>query len=307
MKNHFSKENLENVVKESKSKAEVLRKLGLTAKGGNYAVLTKHLQEHQINCDHFTGKSWIKGKQLTNEASRIKLEDILKENVNYRSDALKKRLWKEGLKEQKCEICGISQWNKDSIILELHHINGDHYDNRLENLQILCPNCHSQTQGHRNRNKKHNCGEKLDKKVKEKNCPICNKLFRPQRNSVTYCSRECYNKSLTITSNSKSCLYTKDVLENMCNECYTITEMANKLNTSRTTIRKHLENFNLLDSFKSNYDFHSKKIGQYDLNGNLIKEWPSITDAEETLNITSIGKCLNGKRRSAGGFIWKEL
>ena len=137
MKDHFSKENLETIVNESYSKAEVLRKLGLAAKGGNYKNLDKWLQEHNINCDHFTGQAWTKGKGSTNKVAQIKLEDVLKENVDYRSATLKERLWKEGLKEQKCEICGISSWNNKPIVLELHHINGDHYDNRLHNLIIL--------------------------------------------------------------------------------------------------------------------------------------------------------------------------
>ena len=58
---------------------------------------------------------------------------------------------------------------------------------------------------------------------------------------------------------------------------------------------------------KEKYDFHSIKIGQYDLNGNLIKEWPSVTDAEISLCISDISKCLNGKRRSVGGFLWRKL
>ncbi len=77
------------------------------------------------------------------------LEDILKENTVYGSTLLKKRLINEGLKENKCEKCGISEWNNKPITLELHHINGNRYDNRLENLQILCPNCHALTPNYR--------------------------------------------------------------------------------------------------------------------------------------------------------------
>ena len=306
MKDHFSKENLENVAKESYSKAEVLRKLGLAAKGGNYKNLDKWLQEHNINCDHFTGQAWTKGKGSTNKVAQIKLEDVLKENVDYRSATLKERLWKEGLKEQKCEICGISSWNNKPIVLELHHINGDHYDNRLENLQIVCPNCHSQTDGHRGRTrKKNNSGKKLGKKISEKICPICGESFKPERSTKIYCSRDCYNKSLS--QDKKESSYTEEDLKQLCIECSTITKIAEKLNTSRLTVRKYLEKFGLLDSFKNKYDFHAKKIGQYDMNWNLIKEWPSVTDARQSLHIEHIDKCLSRKRRSAGGFLWKEI
>jgi hypothetical protein len=58
---------------------------------------------------------------------------------------LKGRLLREGLKENRCEICGITEWLGKPLSMELHHVNGDGKDNRLENLQLLCGNCHSQT------------------------------------------------------------------------------------------------------------------------------------------------------------------
>jgi len=60
------------------------------------------------------------------------------------SHSLKKALIRDGIKEHKCEICGFTEWNGKEIPLELHHINENHYDNVLENLQLLCPNCHAQ-------------------------------------------------------------------------------------------------------------------------------------------------------------------
>ena len=68
-------------------------------------------------------------------------------------------------------------------------------------------------------------------------------------------------------------------------------------------INKYL---NSIDEFKSKYDLKATKIIQYDMNMNFIKEWPSITDAEETLGIKSISKVINLKRRSAGGYVWRR-
>jgi HNH endonuclease len=65
---------------------------------------------------------------------------------------LKKRLVGAGLLEECCQRCGISEWRERRIALELHHVNGNGQDNRLENLVLLCPNCHSQTESWGGRN-----------------------------------------------------------------------------------------------------------------------------------------------------------
>jgi hypothetical protein len=80
----------------------------------------------------------------------IPLEDIItgKFDGHYLSSRLRKRLIKEGIKEEKCEKCGLENWNGKSLPFELHHIDGNRINNKLENLTILCPNCHSQTPNH---------------------------------------------------------------------------------------------------------------------------------------------------------------
>ncbi len=66
---------------------------------------------------------------------------------------LKRRLLRAGLKENRCERCGIDEWLGASLSMALHHVNGNGRDNRLENLQMLCPNCHSQTENFTGRNR----------------------------------------------------------------------------------------------------------------------------------------------------------
>lgn len=68
------------------------------------------------------------------------------------SHKLKLLLIRDGLKEARCELCAGDRWMGQPIPLELDHINGDHHDNRLENLRIVCPNCHAQTATHAGKN-----------------------------------------------------------------------------------------------------------------------------------------------------------
>ena len=57
-----------------------------------------------------------------------------------------------GIKEEKCEECEIKEWNGKSISFELEHIDGNRFNHKIENLKILCPNCHSQTKTYRGKN-----------------------------------------------------------------------------------------------------------------------------------------------------------
>ena len=73
------------------------------------------------------------------------LDELLVANRSRGRNNIKLRLLAAGLKQNRCEECGITRWRKRPLSLCLHHVNGDRHDNRLENLVLLCPNCHSQT------------------------------------------------------------------------------------------------------------------------------------------------------------------
>lgn len=139
-------------VKESYSVREVLRRLNLNATGGNYFTFHRRVKYLGLDTSHFTGKGHLKGK-THNWTKSIPLEEALVENSPYAStNNLKLRLLKEGLIDYCCSICGISEWNEKKLSLHLDHINGVKHDNRLENLRLLCPNCHSQTDTYAGRN-----------------------------------------------------------------------------------------------------------------------------------------------------------
>ena len=130
--------------------AEVMRKIGLSEKGSNRETIKKRISLLSIDTSHF--KSYDLNRIPKN---KISLEDILIENSTYQSNHLKKRLFKESLLENKCAICGINSWNNNDIVLNLDHINGNSKDNRIENLRVLCPNCDSQTEFYKGRNKRY--------------------------------------------------------------------------------------------------------------------------------------------------------
>ena len=152
MRYKHTKEEIEEAVKNSLAIAGVCRKLNMKPCGGNYKTLHGKFKEWQIDTSHFTGAAWNQGEQFKPFAKKYGLEDALVENSPYKnSNSLKKRLFKEVIKTKQCEECGIVEWNGKEITLELEHINGNNTDNRLENLKILCPNCHSQTTTFRNK------------------------------------------------------------------------------------------------------------------------------------------------------------
>jgi hypothetical protein len=155
MKQKYTKEILEPIIKECGSYRQVLKKLGLKEAGGNYENLKTRIKLFEIDTSHFHGMLWNKGKKLPKKTD---ISDLLVENscyssgLPYSSYKLKNKLLDLGYKSHKCENCDSTEWLNEKIPLELHHINGNRFDNRIENLQILCPNCHALTNNYRGKN-----------------------------------------------------------------------------------------------------------------------------------------------------------
>ncbi len=154
----WTEKQLKDAVIRSKSYRNVIKILGLIPAGGNYEQVKRHIRNLQIPTDHFTFMGWRKDSKIPVVPAKL-IEDILVKNSDIQSFKLKKRLFKLGLKKQSCEMCNWSKKSIDGRIpVELDHINGDKRDNRIENLRILCPNCHSLQSTHRGLNKKRSDG-----------------------------------------------------------------------------------------------------------------------------------------------------
>ena len=134
-------EQFRQLISESFSYNEVLRKINMAHGRSSNDIIKRRCAELNISCDHF--------KKTGNGANpQFSLEEILIENSTYTNNSrLKERLLSNGLLENKCALCGnAGMWLNKPLSLQLDHINGKHNDNRIENLRILCPNCHTQTE-----------------------------------------------------------------------------------------------------------------------------------------------------------------
>ena len=147
----YTEDELREAVKTSGSIRQVLKKLNIVAAGGNYQTTHRRIERLGIDISHFHGQAWNRGKKI---GPKRPVETYLVENRLVQSNSLKKRLLTEGLKHHKCECCGITEWNGQPAPIELDHIDGNRYNNTIENLRILCPNCHAQTETYRGKNKR---------------------------------------------------------------------------------------------------------------------------------------------------------
>lgn len=146
-KRSWSDEELKEAVADNFSVAGVLRVLGLRPSGGNYNQIQRKVSELELDNSHWTGKGHLRGKSHT-WAPSIPLDEILVEKSTYQNVArLKKRLVSAKMLDgSRCSVCGLSEWLESKIPLQLDHMNGVRDDNRLDNLRLVCPNCHAQTE-----------------------------------------------------------------------------------------------------------------------------------------------------------------
>lgn len=182
MSKYWSIDEFREVVKGSKTIREVLQHFGLPKNQGYYnREFHKTVDEFHIDISHI-----VENVKTQSFRKRIPLDELFVKGDQRNTQSLKKRLIKEGLAKDECSECGqLPLWNNKPLVLQLDHINGDNTDNRIENLRILCPHCHSQTETWSGRNAQ-------EKHIHKHACSVCG---GPKKNTKSDKCVKCENEA----------------------------------------------------------------------------------------------------------------
>ena len=136
---HVTKEKINEAIAKSQSMKQAAEILDVT-----YSSFIRYAKKYDL----YTPNQGLKGvvkPYWKNTKTKADLEKILVNEQQCGSNRLKKMLYKTGLKTECCEVCAITDWNGVKLVFHLDHRDGNNKNNMLSNLQIVCPNCHSQT------------------------------------------------------------------------------------------------------------------------------------------------------------------
>lgn len=153
----------------------------------NELVIRKMIHDHKskkeianaLNCKTETLNRYLKimgidykGCTPKSPTAKMSLSEYIKAG-HVRNNLLKQKMFEEGVKENKCDCCGVSWWQGQRLVLEVHHKNGDNYDYNLSNIELLCPNCHSITKNYKGAGRK---GKTARKYIRQSNYELLNEM-----------------------------------------------------------------------------------------------------------------------------------
>jgi len=149
----WTEEEMCDAILSSETISDVLKKVGLSVRPGNYDTFHKFVHNKKIDISHLHGRRIARGG-----IKEIPIEDLTIQNCYFSRSKLKGRLLRAGVLEDRCYMIDCQNksgmWRGEKLKMVLDHVNGVPTDNRIENLRLLCPNCNSQLSTHCGRNKK---------------------------------------------------------------------------------------------------------------------------------------------------------
>lgn len=255
----------------SNSLNHLCNNLGLRGVDGYYKKLKRIIKEYNLSTEHFGSIKLSNNGGSRNMYTAMSDDEFFVENSNRYGASIIKRLVDGGYKEYKCEgeNCGINEWNGKPLRLQVHHINGDHHDNRIENLQLLCPNCHTQTDTYARNNIAKTNSFKITDRVNEiltgsessfkpkdieeikkeilppkekKYCQNCGKEIKGD--GEKYCSPECAEKA------RRKFEVTSEQLIKDFKEIKSFTGVGKKYNVSDNAIKRRTKKLGIYDEIR---------------------------------------------------------
>lgn len=304
---NYTKEELEKIVKESKTYREVIIKLGYSSvTGGNNETLKNRIKKYNISTEHFN--PYV----IRSKKESLLDKDIFCLNSTVSQSAIRNHFKNKNYKEYKCEVCGLEPfWNGKPLTLTLDHINGNNKDNRIENLRWLCPNCDRQQPTFGAKNLK-----KLEK----------GKILISYNKNIDKQEGKKYNKISTPE---------REILKQKIFEYKNYTQCANYFNVSPTKLRNWCREYNLPTTIS--IVKHTTEDGweKENWNDGYIPPKPPIKnnkpcamldkETEEIIKIfnsrheaakyisgsynaeSHIMAVCSGKRKTAYGYKWKDI
>ena len=230
--NNPTDEEITKAVAENGTYVAINQDLGKSKNGGWYRWIKSHIKRLNLSTDHFLNNSqrtklgWKNTKYVAKK--KVSDEEIFSINSTFVSGStLKKRFIAKTNCEVKCANCNIEKWDNKPLVFELDHINGDSLDNRIENLRLLCPNCHSQTETYCGRNLKN----RIEKKVYA--CEDCDKI-------VLKGSKRCAACASKERSNRPNSKYPN--INTLIIECETLgwTAVGKKYGLTGNAVKRHV-------------------------------------------------------------------